>query len=642
MRLGNVGIGLLEVLVGGALVSGLLVTVMKLNESGNQGTAKLERRTEVVYLDREVSTYLGDPASCINSLGTNIIELTSFTGTNKVNFTKLHNREDVLVFNIPSQRGTVTLKQIYLTDYKSTLKSARIVREYEYQVSKNRKDLRTFSGEVTINELSGRVVACVLKGTAGGDGPWIVEPSQISYSGGNVGIGKTLVEWPLDVNGTIRSSGSLAGILLDPRDGTGDTWQWYNSTGDGIHLWRATLPGHTGPSHPMMVANNGNVGIGSLNPGTLLHVGSPVANGTRATLEAAEGTGGFAELKTRISGTDKWSVGSLSDTRTAADERGGFYVFQYTNRADANVNAYRFFISDTGNVGIGTPAPKYTLDVNGSISHTGHTITNASNGAFVLNAGPLSLGPWAGIFFRANATLGDPSSFTDLMTIKSNGNVGIGSTNPGSKLEIQSGPSATSYGLNIIGPHPTSILSESDTATSFWNVVDGSTWQIRLNGYGTSLMSLDAAGNLWIAGTYSPVPSDKRLKKNIVQLQSPLQRLLQIEGVNYHWKPEYKKGSDLQLGVIAQDVEKVFPEAVVTNKDGMKAVNYSALIAPVIEAIRELNSKIATLFKTTDKHSQEMVAIKAQNKELKKANEEMMARLDRMEKMLSESKVKRN
>jgi hypothetical protein len=64
--------------------------------------------------------------------------------------------------------------------------------------------------------------------------------------------------------------------------------------------------------------------------------------------------------------------------------------------------------------------------------------------------------------------------------------------------------------------------------------------------------------------------------------------------VTYHWKDPSKNQGE-QIGVIAQDVEKVFPQAVATEADGKKSVNYSALIGPLIEAVKEQQKEIATL-----------------------------------------------
>jgi hypothetical protein len=57
------------------------------------------------------------------------------------------------------------------------------------------------------------------------------------------------------------------------------------------------------------------------------------------------------------------------------------------------------------------------------------------------------------------------------------------------------------------------------------------------------------------------------------------------------------KDEHRQIGLIAQDVEKVFPEAVKNDSDGMKSVNYPVLVAPLIEAVKELhreNSRLET------------------------------------------------
>ncbi|MBC7753213.1 MAG: tail fiber domain-containing protein, partial [Moraxellaceae bacterium] len=66
-------------------------------------------------------------------------------------------------------------------------------------------------------------------------------------------------------------------------------------------------------------------------------------------------------------------------------------------------------------------------------------------------------------------------------------------------------------------------------------------------------------------------------------------------GVNYYWKDKAKRGPALQLGVIAQDVEKVFPESVLTDAQGSKSVLYTTLIAPMIESIKSLYKQITAV-----------------------------------------------
>lgn len=69
-----------------------------------------------------------------------------------------------------------------------------------------------------------------------------------------------------------------------------------------------------------------------------------------------------------------------------------------------------------------------------------------------------------------------------------------------------------------------------------------------------------------------------------------------LRGVSFEWQedaPDGHEGPD--LGVIAQEVEEVFPELVRTDEDGYKRVNYIGLIAPLIEAVKELDARVRAL-----------------------------------------------
>jgi hypothetical protein len=84
--------------------------------------------------------------------------------------------------------------------------------------------------------------------------------------------------------------------------------------------------------------------------------------------------------------------------------------------------------------------------------------------------------------------------------------------------------------------------------------------------------------------------SDQNLKKEIITIPNALDSILKLRGVSYKWKDE-SKDTSLQLGVIAQEVEKVYPELVKENQNGDKAVNYQGLIGPLIEAVKDLKSE---------------------------------------------------
>ena len=85
--------------------------------------------------------------------------------------------------------------------------------------------------------------------------------------------------------------------------------------------------------------------------------------------------------------------------------------------------------------------------------------------------------------------------------------------------------------------------------------------------------------------------SDIRLKKDIVSLENSLAKINQIRGVNYRWKDE-AKGDELHMGVIAQEVEKVFPEVVSEDNEGIKSVSYTSLVGALIESTKELNKAV--------------------------------------------------
>ena len=81
--------------------------------------------------------------------------------------------------------------------------------------------------------------------------------------------------------------------------------------------------------------------------------------------------------------------------------------------------------------------------------------------------------------------------------------------------------------------------------------------------------------------------SDRRLKTNIVEIADPLEKINQLHGYTFDWKSDGRH----DIGVIAQEVEAVFPQAVVTKDNGYKAVSYPSLVAPIIQAIKALYTK---------------------------------------------------
>jgi regulator of replication initiation timing len=108
---------------------------------------------------------------------------------------------------------------------------------------------------------------------------------------------------------------------------------------------------------------------------------------------------------------------------------------------------------------------------------------------------------------------------------------------------------------------------------------------------GSQTLTLDISsitGNLAVSGDVDAAnfntTSDISLKENLNIIESPLDKINQLNGYTFNWKENKKEA----IGIVAQEVEKIFPELVVAGRDGVKRVNYDSLIPVMLEAIKEL------------------------------------------------------
>jgi hypothetical protein len=104
---------------------------------------------------------------------------------------------------------------------------------------------------------------------------------------------------------------------------------------------------------------------------------------------------------------------------------------------------------------------------------------------------------------------------------------------------------------------------------------------------------IDANGNL------TTNTSDERLKENITPITGALNIIKSLSGVNYQWKDRNAGGDNIKLGFIAQEVEKVEPKLVFTNKvDGYKGLHIDGVIPLLVEAVKELSEPNNFVFET--------------------------------------------
>ena len=150
---------------------------------------------------------------------------------------------------------------------------------------------------------------------------------------------------------------------------------------------------------------------------------------------------------------------------------------------------------------------------------------------------------------------------------------------------------------NLSGSTVTGSATAANSANTLFVIGNGSeSWsksdafKVMANGDTTVSNDLTVGGDIVVS-------SDARLKANIVSLGSTLAKLLLIDGKSY----TMKKNGKQKIGVLAQDIQKVFPELVTTDDKDMLAVNYQGLVPVLINALKEQDDKISRLEKLVEK-----------------------------------------
>lgn len=406
------------------------------------------------------------------------------------------------------------------------------------------------------------------------------------------------------------------------------------------------------PTERLRIDTSGNVGIGTSSPGYLLDV-----NGNSA-----------------LRGTVLGNAYGILAVGTAPNN--GFYS-PATNRLAFTANGTEAMRIDyTGNVGIGTASPTYKLHVNGTFysgaatvesltsagqiktAHSTATMTDFNNAGIVFNNGSSSYSGigWAGISafnsFLGRRVGGDDIIFGTLAggpivervrfsmagldvtgSMTATGNVGIGTTTPLAKLHIDTGISTTSYtGIKLQNAFKTWTIGNNvpNNYNNIFSIFDGTTSRLWIGDTGNvGIGVINPSYRLDVSGTIRGFgitdSSDIRLKKDIEPLDLSLEKILKVKGVSYYWidKSMPKK----QIGFVAQDLEKIYPELVETDNKGMKSVNYSHLVAPVVEAVKSLYEKVMVLFDRNEQLAREVAAVKAENAEKTKQLNDIRAYL---------------
>ncbi len=373
-------------------------------------------------------------------------------------------------------------------------------------------------------------------------------------------------------------------------------------------------------SEPLFVVGNGIEESDRKNAITILkngYTGIGVAN-PLAKLDVERGDSGLGTAIIR--GTDvasNFCFGTTEDTYI----RGG-------------KSTSKVIIGDlNGSVGIGLNNPSATvkLDVNGRIRVRDNGVVPAgiwfnnqlngltnNDGAFfgiqTPTAGSETAGIWIGNNWKFLIDRTGNSTFEGRPRVKHtvNGSAGIWFNN---NLNGSTDDDGAFFGIQTPTP--------GAEKAGIWI---GNSWKFSVDRNG----NVNFLGNGTFAGTVTAscgvlVCSDNRYKKNIQPLDNALSNILKVEGVSYFLKreefPEKNFSEYKQIGFIAQEIEKIYPEMVVTDENGYKSVDYSRFTPVLVEALKEQQKMIE--------------ALQINNEVLKNKNEKLESRLDKIEQILN-------
>ena len=405
------------------------------------------------------------------------------------------------------------------------------------------------------------------------------ERMRIASSSGNVGIGTASPSYPLSV----ELDASATWLSRFYNTGTTESDNGLLVRTGSEHDGTITLGVYSGSSYKLVVLGDGNVGIGTTSPDSKLDIES-----------------NHSQLRLTDSDDSKFVLFSYS---------GGKLIVR-NNSTDTTVN--QFTLTEDGKFGIGTIHPDGPLHVK-----------PASGDTYVILEAGQSDGN-AGLIYHNNS--GTQVGYNLYDTDDNIYYIGVNGIN---RFKVQSGqhfelrgPDANSNQVKMMdssGNIDGYIYAEASEigfldADGNWAIKNTTDTDIRMFINNSTKFILNSSGNLSITGTLTQNYSDDRLKENKVNIPNATEKLKTLNGFTY--TPNAKAqalgfSADRQLGVSAQEVEAVLPEAVhladaVNAPNGnpsgaegggtdYKAVQYEKLIPLLIETIKELEARIKTL-----------------------------------------------
>ena len=375
-------------------------------------------------------------------------------------------------------------------------------------------------------------------------------------------------------NGNLRLGPSTGSHVLDFGLSSSSTYSWLQARSKSAYGTTYNLA-----LNPI----GGNVGIGATTPAVKLHVKS---NGPILRLEGSDHA--YMEWYPQGSITPYGYMGYPSASSTQ---------LTFMNQSSTGLMAFgtngtnKMILTSDGKLGLGTSTPGTSLHIENGNTFGTPAITSSPSVAL----------------YNTNNASSNANSTVSLRT------AGTGSGKPYYSLDVNG---AFGYSMGINNPTDQLIINASwDFNTTAANnaIIINRTGQTRVaipyyagsyqndwvSGWGGGLATYDIS----CSGIYYNVlvqRSDKRLKNSINEFGNDVvERYLKLKPVSYFWNQDKPIDTKLQYGLIAQEVEMLFPEMVSTATDSMqtKSVNYQALHALSLKVIQSQQAEIESLKK---------------------------------------------
>jgi hypothetical protein len=500
---------------------------------------------------------------------------------------------------------------------------------------------------------------------------------QIRIRGGSPAAGSVLVS---DANGVGSWSNSFSitnatGTLPVGSGGTGRT----TLTANKILVGNGTT-GVLQPTNLHWDNSNSRLGIGTASPQNSLHLSSSsneILYIQRNSGTISHTTGMLFKVSTNTN-NEQFKGGIYYElTSSAGIGRMHFATNNVASNDNVTISDARMTIVSDGKIGIGTNAPSQLLDINGQIRIRGGS--PAAGRVLVSDAN--GVGSWSNSFSVTNATgtlpvgsggtgqttltankilVGNGTTGvlqpTNLHWDNTNSRLGIGTASPSVQLDIRgTGGDAFrvyhgsySHGIVIDPWNSTESAvnidpAEASQAIYFGRDVAATKWVFQSGSVGIGSTSPNYQLELSTNSAAKPsssawtISSDIRLKDVKGTYQKGLKEILLLDPIVYRYKidnPVGIKETDTDsYGFSAQDVQKIFPEAVGTSESGYLDFNIHPILIAQINAIKELNEKLEAQQKEIERLG--AIEINAEIEQLKMENLDLKTRIERLEELLS-------